>query len=96
MSVRSLLLTLILVFFTLNLIQRDASRPPWMFKEAEETLWEKSQDGAGPPLKDGSAKLTLIRNNLLKKVCFGCVSLLHSVVEARRPPMYLLSTCLRF
>jgi hypothetical protein len=96
MSVRSLLLTLILVFFTLNLAQRDASHPHWLFKEAEETLSEKSWGGAGPPLEDGSAKHTLVSDNLLKKGFVGCVSLRHPVIEARRPPVYLLTTCLRF
>jgi hypothetical protein len=96
MSVWSLLLTLILVFFTLNLIQRDASGPPWLFKEAEETLWEKYWDGAGSLLKDGPAKQTLISDNLLKKGFVGSVLLRHRVIEFRRPPVCFLTTCLRF
>ena len=95
MSGVRILTIIVLLLFTLVLVNNGTWSMPWVFQKDIQDTSEKSLAEGDPPLKEDPNKHTATSGSSSLKTFSCSTSLVHSVIESRHSSICLLKVCLR-
>jgi hypothetical protein len=87
--------TIILLLFTLGLVNTDTCSTAWLFEDTAEKMSEKLPTDGDPLSEQDFNKHAATSDFSPKKHPFYLTSLVYSVIEFRHSSVCLLKACLR-